>query len=64
MRPASTRVATVTITGTPPSGPVNIQLPVFLGTGVNSVTGGTYNSTTHTVTATSGATQVTITLAS
>ena len=63
-KPASTRVVTVTITGTPPSGPVDIQLPVFLSTGVNSVTGGTYNATTHTVTATSGATQVTITLAS
>jgi hypothetical protein len=63
-KPASTRVVAVTLTGTPPSGPVNIQLPVFLTTGVNSVTGGTYNATTHTVTATSGATQITITLAS
>jgi hypothetical protein len=63
-KPASTRVVTVTITGAPPSGPVNIQLPVFLSTGVNSVAGGTYNATTHTVTAASGATQITITLAS
>jgi hypothetical protein len=63
-KPASTRVVTVTLTGTPPSGPVEIQLPVFLSTGVNSVTGGSYNATTHTVTATSGATQITITLAS
>ncbi|MBV9444353.1 MAG: RICIN domain-containing protein [Streptosporangiaceae bacterium] len=61
---ASTRVVTVTISGTPPGGPVLIQLPIFLSTGVNSVTNGTYNATTHTVTATSGATQVTITLAS
>jgi hypothetical protein len=63
-QPASTRVVTVTLTGTPPSGPVLIQLPVFLTTGVNAVTGGTYSSTTHTVTATAGATQVVITLAS
>jgi len=60
----STRVVTVTLTGTPPAGPVLIQLPVSLTTGVNSVGGGTYNATTHTVTANSGATQVTITLAS
>jgi hypothetical protein len=63
-KPAATRVVTVTLTGTPPGGPVLIQLPVFLTTGVNAVTGGSYNATTHTVTATSGATQVTITLAS
>jgi len=63
-QPAATRVVTVTLTGTPPAGPVLIQLPVFLTTGVNSVTNGSYNATTHTVTATSGATQVTITLAS
>ena len=60
----STRVVTVTLTGTPPGGPVLIQLPVFLTTGVNSVTGGTYNATTHTVTANSGATTIAITLAS
>ncbi len=63
-QPASTRVVTVTLTGTPPSGPVLIQLPVFLTTGVNAVTGGTYSAATHTVTASSGATQVVITLAS
>jgi hypothetical protein len=62
--PASTRVVTVTLTGTPPGGPVLIQLPVFLTTGLNAVTGGTYSATTHTVTATAGATQVVITLAS
>jgi hypothetical protein len=63
-QPASTRVVTVALTGTPPSGPVLIQLPVFLTTGVNAVTGGTYSSATHTVTANSGTTQVVITLAS
>jgi hypothetical protein len=63
-QPAATRVVTVTLTGTPPAGPVLIQLPVFLTTGVSSVTNGSYNATTHTVTATTGATQVTITLAS
>jgi len=63
-KPASTRVVTVTLSGTLPGGPVLIQLPVFLSTGVNSVTGGTYNATTHTVTANSGATTIAITLAS
>jgi hypothetical protein len=64
-KPGATRVVTVSITGTPPGGPIEIQLPVFLTTGVNSVTGGSYNSSTSTVTATStGASQVTITLAS
>jgi hypothetical protein len=63
-QPASTRVVTVTLTGTPPSGPVLIQLPVFLTTGVTAVTNGSYNAATHTVTATTGANQVTVTLAS
>jgi hypothetical protein len=63
-KPASTRVVTVTLSGSPPGGPVLIQLPVFLTTGVNSVTNGTYDATSHTVTAASGATQITITLAS
>jgi len=63
-KPAATRVVTVSITGTPPGGPVYIQLPVFLSTGVNSVSGGSYNSATHTVTAASGTTQIVITLAS
>jgi len=62
--PAATRVVTVALTGTPPGGPVLIQLPVFLTTGVNAVTGGTYNSATHTVTANPGTTTVVITLAS
>jgi hypothetical protein len=63
-KPGATRVVTVSITGTPPSGPVYIQLPVFLSTGVNSVSGGSYNSATHTVTGTSGTTPIVITLAS
>lgn len=57
-------MVTVTLTGTPPGGPVLIQLPVFGTTEVNSVTGGTYNATTHTVTANSGATTIAVTLAS
>lgn len=56
------RVVTVTLSGTPPAGAVSIQLPVFFSTGVNSVSGGTYSSSTHTVTA--SATTVTISLAS
>jgi len=60
----STRVVTVGLSGTLPGGAVQIQLPIFNSVGVNSVSGGTYNSSTHTVTAASGATQVVITLAS
>jgi hypothetical protein len=60
----TTRVITITITGTPPGGPVYIQPPILLTTGVNTVTGGTYDPTTHTVTANTGATTITITLAS
>jgi hypothetical protein len=63
-RPASQRIVAVTLTGTPPGGGVFIQLPIFLTVGVSSVTGGTYNATTHTVTANSGTTTITITLAS
>jgi hypothetical protein len=60
----STRVVTVSLTGTLPGGPVYIQLPVFASAGVTSVTGGTYNSTTQTVTINSGITSVSITLGS
>lgn len=60
----STRVVTVNLSGTLPGGAVLIQLPIFNSVAVNSVTGGTYSSTSHTVTATAGATQVVITLAS
>lgn len=63
-KPGATRVVTVSITGTPPGGPVYVQLPVFLSTGVNSVSGGSYTSATHTVTGASGAAQIVITLAS
>ncbi|MEV0401134.1 RICIN domain-containing protein [Actinoallomurus sp. NPDC050550] len=46
------RVITVNITGTPPGGTAYISLPVFYGSSVTSVSGGSYNSSTHTVTAT------------
>ncbi|MEV5752474.1 hypothetical protein AB0L00_32055 [Actinoallomurus sp. NPDC052308] len=46
------RVITVTVTGTPPAGPAYISLPVFYSSSVTSVTGGSYNAGTHTVTAT------------
>lgn len=55
------RVVTVTTSGSLPGGTVNIQLPIFLTVGVSSVSGGTYNSATHTVTASSNT--VTINLA-
>lgn len=60
----STRVVTVNLSGSLPGGAVLIQLPIFNSVSVSSVSGGTYNSSTHTVTANSGATQVVITLAS
>ncbi|GAA5200557.1 RICIN domain-containing protein [Rugosimonospora acidiphila] len=60
----STRVVTVNLSGSLPGGAVSIQLPIFLSVGVNSVSGGTYNASTHTVTANSGATSIAITLAS
>jgi hypothetical protein len=61
-RPATGRVITVNLTGTLPGGAVNIQLPVFATSTVVSVTGGTFNATTRTVTANAGATQIVITL--
>jgi hypothetical protein len=51
----------VSLTGTPPGGAVSIQLPIFATVGVSSVSGGTYNSSTRTVTA--SANTVTINLA-
>src|SRR5205823_2591846 len=51
----SGRTVTVTLSGSLPGGGVYIQLPIFLSVGVNSVTGGSYNSATHTVTANQGA---------
>jgi hypothetical protein len=63
-KPATGRVVTVNLSATLPGGQVLAQLPLFLTVGVTGVTGGTYNATTHTVTATAGATQVVITPAS
>ena len=63
-KPASTRVITVTLSGTLPGGAIAIQLPIFNSVAVNSVSGGTYDSTAHSVTVTPGTTTVTITLAS
>lgn len=63
-KPGSARVVTVSLTGALPGGTVAVQLPVFLSAGVTSVSGGSYDPGTHTVTATPGASTVTITLAS
>lgn len=63
-KPGTGRVITVNLSGTLPGGTVAIQLPVFTSVAVTAVSGGSYNSGTHTVTANSGATTVTITLAS
>jgi len=63
-KPGTGRVITVSLTGTAPTGTVAIQLPIFNGVGVTSVSGGTYNSSTQTVTAATGASTITITLAS
>jgi hypothetical protein len=63
-KPGAGRVITVNLSGTLPGGAVLVQLPIFSSVAVTGVTGGTFNATTHTVTATSGATQVVITLAS
>jgi hypothetical protein len=62
-KPGAGRVVMVTRSGSVP-GVVQIQLPVFLTIGVSAVSGGTYNATTHTVTGASGATAITITIAS
>jgi hypothetical protein len=63
-KPGAGRVITVNLSGALPGGSVFVQLPIFSSVPVTGVTGGSYNSTTHTVTASSGATQVVITLAS
>ncbi|WP_198545820.1 hypothetical protein [Actinacidiphila yeochonensis] len=63
-KPGTVRVVTVTLSGSVPSGAVSIQLPIFNTVNVTAVTGGSYSSSTHTVTANAGATTVTITLAS
>ncbi|HMG21658.1 MAG TPA: hypothetical protein VK607_10090, partial [Kofleriaceae bacterium] len=61
-KPGTGRVITVNLTGTLPGGAVNIQLPIFATSTVVSVTGGSFNATTRTVTVNAGATQVVITL--
>jgi hypothetical protein len=61
-RPGTGRVITVNLTGTLPGGPVLVQLPIFASSTVVSVSGGTYNSATRTVTVNQGTTQVAITL--
>jgi Ricin-type beta-trefoil lectin domain len=62
-KPAAGRVITVGLSGSLPGGSVLIQLPVFAAVAVSSVSAGSYDATTHTVTATPGAATVTITLA-
>jgi len=61
-QPGAGRVITVNLTGTLPGGPVLVQLPVFAAATVVSVSGGSFDAATRTVTATPGATQVVITL--
>jgi hypothetical protein len=61
--PGGGRVITVSLSGTLPSGSVQIQLPIFTSVGVTSVTGGTYDSAAHSVTVTPGTTTISITLA-
>ena len=59
----SPRVVTVTLCGVLPGGAIYVQLPIFDSVGVTSVTaGGTYDSSTKTVTVTPGATMVVIQL--
>jgi hypothetical protein len=61
-RPGTSRVITVNLSGTLPGGAVLVQLPVFASSTVVSVTGGTFNAGTRTVTVTPGTTQAVITL--
>ncbi|MEH0581721.1 hypothetical protein QBA54_46480 [Streptomyces sp. B21-108] len=63
-KPGSGRVVTVSLSGTLPGGMVAIQLPILTSVGVTSVSGGSYDSGTHTVTSDPGAKSVTSTLAS
>ncbi|HLI58042.1 MAG TPA: NEW3 domain-containing protein [Solirubrobacteraceae bacterium] len=44
------RTVQVTLTGSPPAGDVEVQLPVFADAGVQGVSGGAYDSATHTLT--------------
>jgi hypothetical protein len=59
-RPGTGRVITVSLAGTVPTGTVAIQLPIFNSVGVTSVTGGTCDSSTQTVTAATGASTITL----
>jgi Ricin-type beta-trefoil lectin domain-like len=61
-RPGTGRVITVNLSGTLPGGAVLVQLPVFASSSVVSVTGGTFDANTRTVTVTPGTTQAVITL--
>jgi hypothetical protein len=61
-RPATDRVIAVSLTGTLPGGPVFVQLPVFASSSVVSVTGGSFDAASRTVTVNAGATQAVITL--
>jgi hypothetical protein len=57
------RIVTVTLCGSLPAGAIYVQLPIFNSVGVSSVTsGGSYDSSTHTVTVTPGSTTVVIQL--
>lgn len=56
------RQVTVSLTGTLPSGARYVQLPVFTSAGVGSVTGGSYDTASATVTFAANSTQVVVTL--
>jgi len=56
------RQVTVSLTGTLPSGARYVQLPVFTSAGVGSVTGGSYDTGSATVTFAANSTQVVVTL--
>ena len=55
------RVVRVSLSGSLPGGTVSIQLPVFFTAGVASVSGGSYDSGTHTVTASSNTVTINLT---
>ena len=59
----SPRVITVTLCGSLPNGAITVDLPTLASAGVASVTGGSYSSSSQSVTVTPGTKTVTITLA-
>jgi hypothetical protein len=61
-KPGTARIITLNLTGTPPNGAVYLQLPIFNTSTITNVTGGTYNPTTHTITANPDTTTITTTL--